>query len=928
MTILYRLRALVRWLFRRDEIERALDSDLADYIERSAAEKMGAGMSEAEARRAARIELGGVEQTKDSVRATLSLARLENTLADLRLALRTLSRQKTFTTVTVLTLAFGIGVNVAIFSLAEPILLSTLPVPEPDRLVNLNDPRPKTFGWRMDPELPPAVQRDTMSGGADNVFSYPMFRDLERAQEPFVGLAAHQTLDGVTLSIGEQARPGRAIAVSGSYFSVLSLQPALGRLLGAQDDRVDGQAESVVLSYAYWQSAFAGDPNVVGRTLLVNDVRLTIVGVAPSGFNDTTALGPIFGGYLPTVFVPITIPSGDASNPIAIPNHERRDSYWVHLFARLKSGVTREQAAAAINPLFRGILSEVEAPLLFDVTGEERDEFRTRPLVLEPGVRGQTNGEGLLIIRITAFALSMLGGLVLLLCCANVAGLMLVRATERTGEMAVRASMGASRGRLASLLAAESLVLALPAALMSLPVALLILRGPSRMPGIPEDVSRALELVSDVSLSATAVVVAIGAAAASALAVGLFPLRGLIQTEPGQTLQTYGARQTAAKGVTRFRTGLATAQVTLSMALLAITGALANGVVNLTRLDLGVELDSIATFNVRRTGGQQYQLDRAAMARIEEALEGIPGVSSVAQAFPDVLLSRSPIYFRVSIQDVEVESLPVSGYQVTPNFFRMFGIELLAGRGLNDADSGGSATIVSQRFVDRLGLTRDDVLGRTINLGPGFGTPVIVGVVADFTSGRTAEEIEPRLYLPGASSTFYIRSAQPPEALMNPVRDIIARVDPRLAMAGFQTMEQQLRDSLAIERFAAGAASAFAVLATALAALGLYGLLAYSVAQRAREIGLRLALGAPGARIRAMVLKQVARMAAIGVVLGAITAWALGLAAQSLLLGVEAGDSLALAAAAALLTVVMLGAAYIPARRASRVDPMSVLRYE
>src|SRR5688572_14486469 len=613
MKIVYRIRALVRWLFRRDEIERALDTDLADYIERSAAEKMRAGMSEVEARRAARIELGGVEQTKDSVRATLSLAMIENTLADLRLALRTLSRQKTFTAVIALTLAFGIGVNIAIFSLAEPILLRTLPVPEPDRLVNLNDPRPKTFGWRMDPELPPAVQRETESGGADNVFSYPMFRDLERAQQPFVGLAAHQTLNDVALSTGEQARPGRAIAVSGSYFSVLGLQPALGRLLGPQDDRVDGQAESVVLSYAYWQSAFAGDPDVVGRTLLVDDHRLTIVGVAPRGFNNTTALGPILGSFLPTVFVPITIPSDAPADAFAIPNHERRDAYWVHLFARLKPGVTREQAAAAINPLFSGILNEVEAPLLFDE--QEREAFRTRPLVIEPGARGQTNNGLLLAMRIGLFGLSTLSGLVLLLCCANVAGLMLVRATDRTGEMAVRASMGASRGRLASLLAAEALVLALPAALLSVPVALLILRGPSRLPGIPEAVSPALELVSGVSLSGPAVLLGVGAAVASALAVGLLPLRGLIRTEPGKTLQAYGARQTTAKGVTRFRAGLATAQVAVSMALLALTGAFANGIVNLTRIDLGVELDSVATFNVTLPGVSS-RFDDPALGRI------------------------------------------------------------------------------------------------------------------------------------------------------------------------------------------------------------------------------------------------------------------------------------------------------------------------
>jgi putative ABC transport system permease protein len=925
MTILYRLRALVRWLFRRDEIERALDTDLADYIERSAAEKIRAGMTEAGARRAARIELGGVEQTKDSVRATLSLATIENTLADLRLALRTLSRRKTFTAVIVLTLALGIGANVAIYSLAEPILLRPLPVPEPDQLVNLSDPAPKMLGWRMDPVLAPSVQRDTENGGASNVFSYPMFRDLERAQEPFVGLAAHQTKGvDLSLSVGEQARNGRAILVSGSYFSVLGLQPALGRLLGPEDDRVDGRAESVVLSHAYWQSAFAGDADVLGRTLLVDGMPLTIVGVAPSGFNGTMALSPLFGG-LATVFVPITIGSGATADPYAIPNHERRDSYWVHLFARLKPGVTHEQAAAAINPLFSGILSEVEAPLLFNVSVEEREAFRTRALVLGPGARGQTNSEALFGIRIAALALSTLSGLVLLLCCANVAGLMLVRGTARTGEMAVRASMGASRRRLASLLAAESLVLALPAAIMSLPVALLILRGSSRVPGIPDEaVSRVLELVSGVSLSATAALVAIGVAVVSALAVGLLPLRGLIRIEPGKTLQAYGARQTTAKGVTRFRAGLATAQVALSMALLALTGAVANGIANLTRIDLGVDLDSVATFTVR--GGPQ-EVDRAAMRRIAEAVEAIPGVSSVASSFPDALFTGRTAYFAVSVQGVEAEPLQVGGFEVSPDFFRLFGVELLAGREFNDTDRERSVVVVNERFAERFGLTRDDALGRTIQV---WGTTSeIVGIVPNFRSGRITEEVEPQMYLAGGGSfIFYVRSTVPPENLMKPIGDTVARVDPRMEIANFRTMEQQFRDSLAVERFAAGAASAFAVLATALAALGLYGVLAYSVAQRSREIGLRIALGAPGTRIRGMVLKQVARMAAIGVVLGAIVAWALGLAAQSILLGVEAGDPVGLAAAAVLLSVVMLGAAYLPARRASRVDPMSVLRDE
>jgi len=844
---------------------------------------------------------------------------------DIRYGARTVRARPTFATVVVLTLALGIGANVAIYSLAEQILLRPLPVPEPERLVNLNDPAPRTIG-RMDPaQAPVTTPGQSESGGPETVFSYPMFRDLERAQEPFTGLAAHHTID-VTVSTDEQAWHGDAIAVSGSYFSVLGMRPALGRLLGPQDDQVDGVAEAAVLTHAFWESAFAADPDVLGRTLVVNDVPLTIVGVAPRGFNGTTDIDAVFDGEA-HAFVPITIPSPVTAGPfaaLATPNHERRDFYWVHLFARLEPGITREAAAAAMNPLYQAILSEVEAPLLLDVDEQQREAFRTRSLVLEPGARGQTHSEILLVLRIALLLLLGVSGLVLLICCANAAGLMLVRGTARTGEMAVRASMGASRGRLASMLLAESLVLALPAAIVSLPIALLILRGPSRLPGIPGDVRDVLAIAANISPSPIAALVAITVAVVAALAVGLLPLRGLIRTDPGRTLQAYGARQTTAKGVTRFRATLATAQVTLSMALLGIAFVFAHSVTTLTSIDLGLDIDSVATFSVSPPPGRP--ITAADRAPVTEALAAIPGVSSMASSFPPLLEGRAPT-FTVSVPSVEAAPLPVGSYQVSSGFFRMFGIGLLAGREINDTDSGWSVAVVSQRFAERFGLTPEAIVGRTISLGPGTSAEV-VGVVADLRSGAITEEIEPRMFLPGGGLDFYVRSARPPEDLIDAVRETVARVEPNMMVSSIGTMEQQFLDNIAIQRFAAGAASAFAVLATVLAALGLYGVLAYSVAQRSREIGLRFALGAPAGRIRRMVMRQVVLMAAIGIVLGSLAAWGLGRAAQSLLFGVGAGDPVALAAAAALLTAVMLGAAYLPARRASRVDPMTVLRYE
>lgn len=930
MTILYRIRALVRWLFKRDEIERALDTDLEDYIERSAAEKMRGGMSEAEAGRAARIELGGVEQTKESVRATLSVAAIDNTLADLRLALRTLSRQKTFATVAALTLALGIGVNVAIFSLFQQILLQPLPVPEPERLVNLTDTGTTLVG-QMTPRMP-AQERPTDSGGLATLFSYPMFRDLERQQEPLVGLAAYTSLEA-SVSIGEQARLMKGALVSGSYFSVLGLQPALGRLLGPEDDRVDGQAESVVLSYSYWQSEFGGDPAALGRTVTVNDAPLTVVGVVPREFHGTAV------GARPRFFAPITLkfPNDDVG-PLAellFPNHTRRDLYWVHLLGRLKPSVTRETAAAAMDPLYGGILREVEAPLLLNVDDGQRQAFGRRALALEPGARGQTSDEILSPARDSLDLLLAVSGVVLLLCCANVAGLTLLRAAARGGEMAVRASLGATRGRLASLQLAESVVLALPAALLSLPVAWLILRGASQVPGIAA-------AVPDVGLSATAALVAVGVAVASALAAGLFPARGLTRSEPGKALQLSGARLTTTKGLARFRAALATAQVALSMTLLAMTGVFVQSLANIARLDLGVDIDSIVMFEASR--GPDRYTDSSLFGRAEEALEAIPGVSSVAISGTPVLSLEADPTLGFTVEGVDAESPSAFMNRVSADFFETFDVELLAGRTFNDTDGGFTTIMVNQRFAEHFGLSPQEIVGRTLNVGPFIKTEV-VGVVANLRTGKVTGDIVPqtfthattrpiptangqmgRSYTPNA--TFYVRSARSPEDLMKAVRETVAGVDPTMSITNLRTMEQQLRENIAPERFIAGASTAFAILATALAALGLYGLLAYFVAQRSREIGLRVALGAPTSRIRGMVLHQVTRMAVTGAVLGVIAAWFLGRAAQSVLFGVEAGDPFAFAVAAVVLAAVMLGAAYIPARRASHVDPMTVLRCE
>lgn len=835
--------------------------------------------------------------------------------SDLRYAARSLSRTPGFTTAAVLTLALGIGVNVALFSLFQQILLRGLPVPEPERLVNLIDPGPDP-GRR--------VARASLAGETDAIFSYPMFRDLEQGQGAFAGIAAHRIFDA-NLSTGEQARLESGVFVSGGYFPSLGLQPALGRLLGTEDDRVDGQAESVVLSHEYWRSAFSAEPDVIGRRFLVNGTPLTIVGVAPPGFHGTTV------GSRASVFVPITFRA--AMGPGALPNHDDRGVHWVHVFARLAPGLTREEAAAAINALYRPILNEIEAPLLTDVNARELEAFRAKSLVLQSGARGQSLLLAPARQRLELFL--AVGVVVLLLCCANIAGLMLVRGTVRSGEMAVRASMGATSGRLLSLLLTESLAVALPAAFVSLGVAWWTLRGiASTVPGIPTDAGRvAPGAAFEVSLSSGPVLVAIGIAVASALAFGLFPARNLMRTHPAQTLQSYGAKQTSSKGLTRFRTALATVQVALAMALLATTGLFVQSLANIARVDLGIDTDSVVTFSISpQASGYAPDATAGLFDRLEQELAGIPGVASVGSASFGLLGGGSFRARGLAVDGTEIEEeVPVNF--VSPDYFRTLGIGLLRGRAFGDSDSAGApeVVIVNQRFAERLGFD-GDILGRVFSEG---WNGEIVGLVADAKAANVTDEIGPQLFLPrrqspfgSGSLTFYVRGDRPPEDLVGAIRATVAGVAPIVPISNLRTMEQQVDENIATERFIAGAATAFAVLATLLAGIGLYGVLAFTVAQRSREIALRIALGATGNRIRVGVLRRVAAMALAGTVIGTVAAVLLGRAARSLIFGVDAASPIALAGAAVAVTVVTIGAAYIPSRRASRVDPMTALRYE
>jgi predicted permease len=410
----------------------------------------------------------------------------------------------------------------------------------------------------------------------------------------------------------------------------------------------------------------------------------------------------------------------------------------------------------------------------------------------------------------------------------------------------------------------------------------------------------------------------------AAVVCGLFPLRDVLRIDPGRTLQAYGVRQTSARHVTRFRAVLATAQIALSMALLAIAGIFAQSLANIARIDLGLNRDSVIMLSLSTaTMPRPQEASASFLERLDEELKAMPGVSSVASSLVP-LLAGGGFEGRVAVEGMETGPLMISLNFVSPNYLEMFGIELLAGRSFDEADASRQVAIVNERFAERVGLGRSTVGRRIADLDV-----EIVGMVADAQFEIVTGEIGAQVFRPQRhGSTFYVRSSRPSEELLNAVRETVARVDPSVAITRLVTMEQQFLANIATERFVAGASTGFAVLATVLAGLGLYGVLAYAVAQRSREIALRFALGAQAPRIRGMVLRQITALAVTGIIIGATVAVLLGRAARGLLYGVAAADALSLAGAAVVLAIIMLGAAYLPARRASRVDPMSVLRYE
>jgi predicted permease len=833
-------------------------------------------------------------------------------MPQLRLALRTLFKTPFVTLVAVLSLALGIGANSAIFSLFHEILLRPLAVPRPHELVNLGAPGPKS-----------GSNSCSNIGSCDDVFSYPMYRDLERVQTSFTGLASHRDF-GATIGYDGTTLSGDGLLVSGSYFPVLELTPALGRLFTPDDDKTVGSQFVAVISHDYWRTRFELNPAILNQTLIINGQAMTVIGVAPAGFQGTT-LGSRYD-----VFVPLTMRG--LMQP-GFNGFENRRQYWAYLFARLKPGVSIEQATTAINGPYHAIINDVEAALQKGSSDQTMARFKAKTVTMVDGRRGQSDVDREASTSLTIlFAVTVT---VLLIACANIANLLLVRGAGRSAEMAVRLSIGASRRQLIAQLLTESCLLAALGAIGGLLVAKWTLDLIATM--IPPDGAQLVQFRMDPVM----LLFGLASAIVTGMAFGLFPALHSTKPDLVTTIKNQAGQSGGAKAARRFRTTLATVQIAMSMALLVPAGLFAKSLMNVSRVELGLKTDHLVVFSIApELISYSTERTRALFERIEDELSSTPGVTNVVATMVPLISG-----------DNWNNSMVVEGFQaapdtntsasfngVGPGFLKTVGIPLVAGREFTRADAAGTpkVAIVNQAFLKKFTIT-ENPLGR--HIAPGGGPSAkpdieIVGVAQDAKYSDVKRVAPPQYFLPYRQEErlgygyFYVRTALAPELLLASIPTLMKKLDSNLPVENLKTMEMQVRDNVFLDRLISTLSASFALLATLLAGVGLYGVLAYTVAQRTREFGLRMALGADGGMVRGIVMKQVAKMSAIGGLVGLAVAVGVGQLAQSILFELKGYDPVVLTLSAVALGLVAAGAGFIPAWRASRIDPMNALRYE
>jgi len=833
---------------------------------------------------------------------------MRSLIQDIQHGIRVLLKAPGFTAVAIVTLALGIGANTAIFSLLDQVLLRRLPVPNPDELVVV----------RLHGSFSGRVWAD---GDVEESIPYPIYKALrDNNNGAFSGLLGRF---GVNLSVAFRGVTERAQGelVSGNYFQVLGVRPALGRVFSPEDDRVAGAHPLAVLSYGYWMSHMGGDQGVLNQSILVNDLPMTIVGVTQAGFSGIQV------GQQPDIFVPLTMKAKMTPHWDGLTDW---NDYWMAVIGRLEPGVSMAQAEAALAPAFHPLVEEQLAHLP-DYPAKSREKFLQKKVLLQSGSRGR------LILQRDAqapiLALSTMAGLVLLIACANVANLLLARGMARHREFAVRAAMGASRARLLRQLTVESLLVGLLGGLAGLAVAAWTARI------LISTVSTATDTHGlNGSLNWRVLGFALGTSLFSALLFGLLPAMRLSRTDLLSALKIQGSTTSAANPQVRMRKVLVAVQVAFTVLLLAGGGLFARTLWNLRRVDLGLPVDQVISFSIEpQLNSYSVERTTALCDQLRERIGALPVVSAVAGGeIP--MLTGSNSSTGITIPGAEPLPSDQRGSNmnwISPGYFSALGIPLISGREFTAADGATApkVAVVSQSMAKRF-FPNQDALGRTFKWGSKDVETLVVGVVRDMPQDHIRSSAVPFVYLPYAQDeklgvmTFYVRASRDPAPLASAIRREVQQLDANLPIFQVATLERVVDDDLFAERIIATLSACFAFLAALLAALGIYGVLAYLVAQRTREIGIRMVLGADGAHVRRLVLSELGWMFVLGAAVGLPAAYGLGRFSQSLLYGVHAADPAVYAADAALVALMALAASFLPMRRALRVAPVIALRHE
>jgi predicted permease len=923
MSILRNLASGLRTLFRKKEVEQEMDEELRDYLDADVKEKMRSGTSYEQALRAARVEMGSMDAVKEEIRSVGWESTLETLWQDVRYGLRQLHRSPGLTTVIVVSLALGIGANTAVFTLMDAVMIKMLPVKDPQQLV--------LFGWISQGR---SFEITTSGYGLPNPqrreghmsFAYPLIEQLRTQGNAFSSVFGFVPMgwskESVNVSIDGQASMTDAVMVTGGYFSGLGIVPVVGRVITEADVK-ESAPRVAVISYSYWTRRFGRSPLAVGKAIFINDVPFTIVGVAPPEFFGVQP------GVAPDIWIPLVqeerlVPWGMSSR-WGREMWTRPDWWWVMVMARLKPGVSEQAALAAANgPFFESAraaakkgLKPTEAPQLVCVPASRGlDMIRrwsSRPLWL----------------------LTVVVGLVLLIACANVATLLLARATARRREIGVRLALGASRWRLIRQLLTESVLLSAIGGFLGLLFAqwgsrglLILMMGD----GQALDLGRHLDM--------TVLAFCAGVSVLTGVLFGLAPAIRATQVDLAPTLKEAASGFATMGSRLHLGKALVIVQVALSLVLLVGAGLFVRTLSNLESQNLGFNRHNLLMFAIDPTkSGYQGQRILHLCDNVRERLQAVPGVRAVTFSELALLtgwMSNGPI----AIEGYQAKSGQEMGVQwdaVGPGFFETMGIRVLLGRSIDRRDTPTSPKVaVVNQAMARYFFGEGNPIGRRFSLDEKLDPArafEIVGVVenAKYADLRT----DPRMvYIPDAQEStlgrmfFEVRTAGDPTAFIAAIRSAIREIDASLALEGVKTQTQQIDEAVTQERMFAELCSFFSLLALGLAAIGLYGLMAYSVGRRTNEIGIRMALGAQRRQVFFMVLRQSVGLVAVGVVAGLLVAMATTRLIASELYGLKPTDPLTFGFATFFMLAVAALAVYFPARRATKVDPMVALRYE